>query len=449
MTSLPPVILAVFASFATIFSKPKTASKAFLLLAGAILCRGGRTVCAALRVLGMQGETRFDKYHRILSRASWDPLEGSRILLKKLIEDEKGAIVIAVDEHIERRSSRKIKGIGCYRDAVRSSQNFIVRCFGLKWITVMLLKQYSWVPRLLALPFLTILAPSEKSNKQSGKRHKTTVDWTIQLIKVLRRWLPNTRLVLSADGGFANAALAWNCIKYQICLVTRLRLDARLFDFPAEHKGPGRPPKKGRRLLSPKQMFQISELTWTETVVRWYGGKPRQVAYATTTCLWHTQGQEPVPIRLVLLKDLTGEYEPIVLMGIDATFQLTAIEIIEWFVGRWNQEVTHREARDYLGVETQRQWSEKAVARTTPVLFALYSLIVLIADRLRAVAPLAICVTAWYKKENLTFSDMLREVRRLLWRHGYFNLLSKNDDHEEILSPQHIENLVNQLAEVA
>ena len=449
MTSLPAVILAVLAPFAAIFLKPKTVSKAFLLLAGAILCRGGRTVCAALKILGMQGELHFDKYHRVLSRASWSPLEASRILLRLLIGSTNGPVVIAVDEHIERRSSRKIKAVGCYRDAVRSSQNFIVRCFGLKWITVMVLKQYPWVPRLLALPFLTILAPSEKANKQSGKRHKTTIDWVIQLVKILRKWLPDLRLVLSTDGGFANASLAWVCLKHQVCLVTRLRLDARLFDFPPEHKGRGRPAKKGKRLFSPKQMFQQAGLIWTETTVRWYGGKLKQIAYATTTCLWHTQGHEPVPIRLVLLKDLTGEYESVALMGIDATFRLTAIEMIEWFVGRWNQEVTHREVRDYLGVETQRQWSDKAVARTTPALFALYSFVVLIADRLQASSSLTICKTAWYKKEHLTFSDMLYEVRRLLWHHRYFNLLYGKGDHEEILSPEHIADLVDQLAEVA
>jgi len=133
----------------------------------------------------MQGEEHFDKYHRVLSRASWSPLEGDKILLKQLTSRMTAPLVIAIDEHIERRRGRKIKAIGCYRDAVRSSQNHLVKCFGLKWITVMVLKQYSWIPRLLALPFLTILAPSEKANKKAGKRHKTTIDWTVQLIKCL------------------------------------------------------------------------------------------------------------------------------------------------------------------------------------------------------------------------------------------------------------------------
>lgn len=449
MTTLPGIILAVFAPFSTIFLKPKTASKAILLLAGAILCRGGRTVCAALKILGMQGEEHFDKYHRVLSRASWNPLEGSKILLQQLMAGMTGPLVIAVDEHIERRNGRQIKAIGCYRDAVRSSQKYLVKCFGLKWITVMVLKQYSWIPRLLALPFLTILASSEKADKKVGKKHKTTIDWTVQLVKILHRWFPALRIILSADGGFANTRLAWICLKYNIRLVTRLRLDARLFDFPQDYTGRGRPSKKGRKLFSPKQMFKQPSLKWTEAEVKWYGGKKRKVAYVTTTCLWCAQGAEPLPIRLTLLKDLSGEYEPIALMGVDALFQLTAIEMIEWFVARWNQEVTHREVRDHLGVETQRQWSDKAIARTTPVLFGLYSLIVLMADRLQTSFSLKLGNTAWYKKKHPTFADMLREVCRHLWSSRYFNWLYGGDDHEKTLSSEQIADLIDELSEVA
>lgn len=449
MTSIPEVILAVFSPFATIFLKPKTASKAFLLLAGAILCRGGRTVCAALKILGMAGEAHFDKYHRLLSRDTWSPLNGAKILLQLLIGSGTGTVAIAVDETVERRRGRKIKATGCYRDAVRSSQNFLVRCFGLKWITVMVLKQFSWSSRVLALPFMTILAPSEKANKKAGRRHKTTIEWTGQLVKILRRWLPNWRIILTTDGGFANTWLAWICLKQCVCLITRLRNDACLYDFPSPHQGRGRPSKKGRKLLSPKQMFKKAGLQWTEAEVRWYKGGKRRVTYATMTCMWGAQGHDPLPIRLVLLKDLMGEYEPIALMGVDASFTLTALEIIEWFVARWNQEVTHREAREHLGVETQRQWSDKAIARTTPALFALYSIVCLIADSLQQKAPLKIDKAAWYKKESLTFADLLREVRRHLWEHKYFNMLYGNGDHEKIFSPEYVAELIDQLAAVA
>lgn len=275
MTSLPPYIIAILAPFTTLFSKPKTATKGFLLLGGAILCRGGRTVCAALKILGMHGESRFDRYHRVLSRAQWSALKGGRLLLEQIISKASGDVVIAVDEHIERRSGKKIKAKGCYRDAVKSSRGFLVRCFGLKWITVMILQEFSWSKRILALPFLTILAPSKKADERDNKRHKTTIDWTRQLVQLMRRWLPNLRIILTADGGFANAELAWACLKHQVCLITRLRQDACLFGWPPERNGPGRRPKKGDRLLSPAQMLKQSDLEWLKAEVRWYGGKTK------------------------------------------------------------------------------------------------------------------------------------------------------------------------------
>ncbi len=448
MTSLPPYILAVLAPFATIFLKPKTASKAFLLLTGAILCRGGRTVCGALRILGMAGETRFDKYHRVLSRDKWSPLKGGRILLQQIMGTSCKEIVIAVDEHIERRGGRKIKAKGCYRDAVRSSRGYLVRCFGLKWVTVMVLKDFSWSKRVLALPFLTILAPSAKANSRVNRRHKTTIDWVKQLVKLLRRWLPSIRIIITGDGGFANAELAWTCLRHHVCLVSRLRLDARLFSFPSEYKGRGRRPKKGRRLLPPTQMFQQSNLDWIAASVKWYGGTTKQVEYITLNCLWHVCGYEPVPIKLVLLRDVNKEYESIALMGIDRLFELSPTQIIEHFVSRWNQEVTHREVRDHLGVETQRQWSDKAIARTTPVLFALYSLIVLMADR-QEVSAMKISQASWYRKSHPTFGDLLREARRHLWGDRYFNLPPKNSEPSENTYREAWQILVEQLAEVA
>ena len=244
-------------------------------------------------------------------------------------------------------------------------------------------------------------------------------------------------------------ALAWTSLKYGIALVSRLRHDARLFDFAPEKQGCGRPAKKGHRLMPPREMLSCPDLKWTEAIVKWYGGKKRRIAYATMTCLWCAQGYEPLPIRLVLLKDLEGMYEPIALMGTDIDFKLTAVEVIEWFVARWNQEVTHREAREHLGVETQRQWSDKAIARTTPVLFALYSMVVLVADRIQMSSPIKMAATAWYKKKHLTFSDLLREVRRQLWGSKYFNLLYEKGDHDKRLLPEYLAALIDELSAVA
>ena len=116
-------------------------------------------------------------------------------------------------------------------------------------------------------------------------------------------------------------------------------------------------------------------------------------------------------------------------MSTDVT--LSALAIIEEFVKRWSVEVTFREVREHLGVETQRQWSDKAIARETPALFALYSIIILIGLQLGRI-PMR--TAAWYSKQSNTFSDILVEVRRNLWRERYFEQVVENSDLIEILA---------------
>jgi hypothetical protein len=446
VTILPPCIIAILLPFATLFFCRKTWSKALILMIGTILCKGGRTVCAALRVMGLKGESAFDRYHKVLNRATWSSLEGSKILLQQVLSEHAGPVVLAIDEHIERRSGPKIKAKGCYRDPVRSSKKHMVKCFGLKWITMMVLKKFSWSPRMFALPIMTTLAPSELADRKAGRTHKTTIDWAIQMIKQVRRWLPTTQIILTGDGGFCNASLAWSCIKEGVCLITRLRLDARLFDFPAPAVGAGRKAKKGTRLLKPKQMFNVGNLSWGATEVDWYTGKRRIMLLATFTCLWHVMGYEPIPVRVVLVKDPQGEFDPVVLMGTDVN--QSAAVIVEAYVGRWNQEVTHREAREHLGVETQRQWSDKAIARTTPVLFGLYTLILLMADQLNLIKPLQAEATAWYPKAHITFSDALKAVRRCLWENEYLKRFASEDDLAKLLTPEQFGSILDQLADV-
>jgi len=445
MSTLSSPIIQILAPFAILFSCSKTWTKAALLITGALLCKGGRTVCASLKVLGLRGEETFGNYHRVLNRAQWSALEGAKILLLQLIKSINlvGPLVIAVDDHVERRNGKEIKAKGCYRDAVRSSRGFIVRCFGLKWVAMMIAVKLPWSTRTFALPFLTVLAPSEKANAARGKKHKTTIDWARQMCFQLRRWLPKMAIILVADGGFANAQLAWTALKLGISLISRLRLDARIFDFPEIKQGAGRPAKRGQRLFAPKKLLKCSDTPWKEAEVCWYDGRKQKVRYVTTTCLWSPVGGEPIPIRLVIMMDPTGQFESAALMSTDIS--LSATIIIEEFVKRWSIEVTFREVREHLGVETQRQWSDKAIARETPVLFGLYSMVILMGLKLEKIAPKE---SAWYSKQLLTFSDVLIAVRRLIWREKYFSQVAETDDLEEIVSRENIDTILDQLSDV-
>lgn len=413
-------------------------------MSGAILCKGGRTVCGSLKVMGLRGEKAFTNYHRVLNRAQWDALKGSKVLLIQIISMLGiTELVVALDDHIERRSGEKISSKGCYRDAVRSSRGFLVRCFGLKWVAMMVVTRLPWSVRIFALPFLTVLAPSQKANRARNKKHKTSVDWARQMCCQLRRWLPDMPIRLVVDGAFATAQLAWIALKLNIGLISRLRLDARLFDFPEVKNGPGRPAKRGRRLLGPKALLESEKTPWQESEVWWYRGRKKKVQYVTTTCLWSPVGGEAIPIRLVVLKDPKGRFESAALMSTDVT--LSALVIITEFVKRWAIEVTFREAREHLGIETQRQWSNKAIARETPALFALYSIVILIGLKL---GKIPVRRAAWYSKQCNTFSDVLVEVRRILWRDKYFLQVVETGDLTEMFKREgFVEEIVDHLAE--
>jgi DDE superfamily endonuclease len=419
MPPLPEAIILVLAPFGPLFSD-RVWRHAQVLLLGAMLAPGARTVTTALRVMGLAAERRFTNYHRVLNRATWSALQASRILLGLLVTSlvpPGAAIVLGADDTVERRSGRKIRAKGCYRDAVRSSHTHVIRCFGLKWVSMMLLLPVPWSHRVWALPFLTALCwPAEKSRR---RRHKTSVDWVRQMMKQVRRWLPGRRLVLVVDGGFAAVALALACVKQQVVMVSRLRWDAALYHPPAPQPLGKRGPKptKGKRQRRLQGWAERSDTPWESVEVAWYGGQLKTLWVFSRTALWYTPRLPPVAIRFVIMYDPEGKLRMEAFFCTD--LQATPVQILQWVVMRWAVEVTFEEGRTHLGLETQRQWSDQAIARTTPVLLALFSLVTLLALKLSQGGQIPVVATAWYHKEEPTFSDCLALVRQHLWRARY------------------------------
>ncbi len=438
MDSLSRNILSVLLPFSTLFSKPSW-EKALTLLLGTLLCTGKRTVCSALRAMGLCDEAGFSKYHHLLNRAKWSSLEAARILFFMLLAfvRKQSPIVLFIDETLERRKGVKIKAKGYYRDAVRSSRSQVVKASGLKWLVMALSVRLPFIPRALALPFLTILQYSKKYDEKRQRRHKTTLSWAGQMIRQVRRWVGKTKqVILVGDGGFATGQLALDCIQYGITLVSRLKMNARLFDFPPERKPGkrGRTALKGRRVMNFKQMLSLDNLPWKEVEIMGYNGVKRTVRFVSTTCMWGTSGVTPIPIRWVLVVDPMGKMDPLPLMSTDPL--MTPEQLIELYVDRWSLEVTFEETREHLGVETQRQWSDKAIARSTPILMGLYSLVCLMGYRLGQDELLKVEKTAWYQKEHVTFSDMLRAVRMAIWRDNLISQKAEMNPSEENIIPE-------------
>jgi len=421
MIELPATLQQVLESFAPLF-RAKIWQRARVLLIGALLCPGARTVTAALRVMGLAQERNFQNYHRILNRVRWSAREASRILLLLLVAAfvPKGeAVVCGIDEWLERRRGEKIAAKGLYRDAVRSSRSVVVKSHGLRWISVMLLAPIPWASRIWALPFLTLLVPSERYCRERGLKYKRLSHWARQAIVLLRRWLGDRRIVVVGDQNYSAIELLDRARRAGVCVVTPVRWDAAFYDpaptreeFRKRHPR-GQLPKKGARQPTPEARLHDPETRWQTHRVRWYGGTEREVELATGTSVWFHNGLPPVPVRWVLVRDPKGEFEPVVLICNDQA--VTAVQIVEWFVLRWQVEVTFQESRAHLGVETQRQWSEPAIARTTPVLMALYSVTTLLAHEDLGTAPLPVRRAAWYHKQSATFSDTLAWVRQRLW----------------------------------
>ena len=419
MHTLPTTMIRLLAPFAPLFSE-RVWQHARVLLAGAILAPGKRTVSSALRAMGLDQRKQFHRYHRVLSRANWSSREASRILLGLLVEAfvPNGPLVIGVEETLERRWGKKTAAKGIYRDAVRSSHSHFVKASGLRWVCAMLLVPVPWASRVWALPFLSALAPSERYAGERGRRHKKTTDWAWQMLLLVRRWHPEREIVAVADSAYASLKLLDRCrsLSSPITFITRLRMDAALYE-PASPRRPGqmgRPRLKGERLAKLSEVAEGSATAWRSiTAADFYGQKERDIEVASETALWYSTGLYAVPIRWVLIRDPRGEFATQALLC--TNLDTDPERIIRWFVRRWQMEATFQESRRHLGVETQRQWSEPAIERTTPALLGLFSLVTLMAHDRMAQTVVVTRRAAWYRKPRPTFADALALVRKELW----------------------------------
>lgn len=416
MLPVPESLAALLCAFEIAFTRP-TFEHVQILVTGTLLTSGRRTVTSALRAVGLGDERHFTTYHRVLNRAVWSPLRLSRILLHLLITAflrPDAPLMLLIDGTLERRWGPKIALKGRFHDAVRSQSGHVVTTEGIHWVCLSLLVPSPWGGREWALPVLTVPTRSPALSQKLGKPHRTIPQYAQVLIRLVRRWYPTRELLLVGDSAFAAARLGHTCREQGVRLVSRLLLNAQLYDpVPPQPKGkPGVKPKKGPRQPKLSDRLNDEATVWQTEVLPWYAGQSLTMDLTTGTALWHRDGEAPLPIRWVLLRDPSGKRRSCALFCTDPT--ATMRQIIAWYVSRWQIEVTFEEVRCHLGVETQRQWSTRAIARTTPCLLGLFSLALLLAYQLSP-EVLPTRQAAWYAKSAPTFADALALVRRQLW----------------------------------
>ena len=414
---LPDPILEVLAVFRPLFTAP-TWRKLMILLTGTLLAQGRRTVAAALRSSGNDQAANWSLFHHVLNRAQWSPFAVSRQLLLLIVETFVPAgicVDLVIDETLERRWGSKISKRGHYRDSSLSSRKRSVSRPGLRWIVMAVIVTLPWTKQRWALPFLCVLATTPEVSEQLGKRHKTVGMWARQMISLVRRWLPDRSLKLMGDTAYCVLELGLHANDQQVTLITTGRLDAVLHEPPPERMKQtiGRPRVVGKRLPALEQVVLNPETIWQKLTLDWYGQGKRTLEICTGTALWYRYGFDPLPICWVLTRDLSGKHPPKAIFSTNPT--QTAEQVIKDFMKRWSLEVTFEEGRAHLGIETQRQWSDRAIERSTPLLFGLYSLVALFGQARHPDGQIPVAQAAWYHKQTATFRDVLAVVRRCLW----------------------------------
>ncbi len=326
--AVPAILVSWLAVFRPCFTAPVW-NHILVLVSGAVLAPGKRTVTQALRVMGLAEQPGFGRYHEALNRARWDARDVARRLLLHLLAvlAPRGEVVIGIDDTIERRWGGENQGAGHLSRPgaivtwpVRQNQRPALAVAGgdaagpVRGPT-------------LGLPFLTVLAPSARWSERQGRRHKALTDWARQAILQSKRWLPDRRVVVVADSSFAALELI-AAVRRQVCLITRLRLDASLFE-PARERRPGQigqPPLKGKRRPKLSAVLADPKTVWTSVMLtEWYGGQTRKLEYVSNTAVWYHSGLPPAAIRWVLVRDPSGQRDAQAFLCTDLDLEPDAI----------------------------------------------------------------------------------------------------------------------------
>ena len=415
-------IVDLFARHAGVLTVP-TRENLSVLLRGALLAPGARTVTGCLRAAWPWAEKDWRTYENVPRRARV-PIralarESFHMALELVPPD--AVVELAVDETLVRRYGPHVVGVGMHRDAVRSSHSQHLVTPGHKWVVVSMVVRLPSVHRALALPIASALYTAKKKAPRSRTeplrpKHRTVGEIARVLVRMIARWAPQRRLRVLGDGlyGSHDLADAFNPRSpveelRRVTLVSRFKRDAALYAPPPPYKGSGRPSVKGKKLPAPRQTAMDPATHWDRLSVAWYGAKRKTIDACSGTGLWYRCGSAATEVRWVLARDPKGEKKDEVFFSTDTS--LTPQEIVEAFVRRWAMETTFQEARDLLGLETLRNRAETSVRRSVPMLLSVYTLVVVWfaktveePEQWKQEAP-------WYKKPSLTFSDMLVAAR--------------------------------------
>ncbi len=341
-----------------------------------------------------------------------------------------GVLELVGDETVTQHRGRKVYGMGCHRDAVRSSHNYTAFRWGHKWVVLSLRVRVAGASRTWAVPVLVALYINPRDCEKLGLKHRTPVEIMLALLEIWSRWFPERKCTFSGDGTYASHSLAAFAKRRGIGLVSKFHADAVLHKKPPRRrKGQkGRPRIIGDRMPSPEQVV-ASARRRRHLEVQWYGGKRRDVSVVSRVSHWYRQGQGLVPVRWVHVRDHTGNHRDEYVFTTD--LEMSIVQVVECYVGRWDIEVTFEELREHLGLETTRGHCKNTILRVEPCIFLAYTFVVYWFINLPKQKQNRLFVQ-WHGKSSITFADAITAVRRSVWDMCLFQQPSKSPPVEKV-----------------
>lgn len=409
---LPPEAHPLFNALLFTFTNP-TYHRFSVLLVGALLTTGRRTVANVLRTLRHLAPGHPTAYQRVFSRAPWSGLRLGcalmRFLLEYLVPD--GTVQLVGDDTVDGHKGGRVYGKGRHRDPVRSTHSYTTWRYGHRWVVLAVLVKVPFATRRWALPVLVDLYRPPEVSAAEGRRHRTPAQLMCRLLRLLLIRFPGRTFVFAGDSGYGTHEVARFCRRHRtrLALVSKCHPDINLFASPPPYAGNGRPRVKGARLPKPRQAAATAPRARLSVV--WYGGGTRRVEAASGCGHWYKGGCGLVPVRWVFVHDAAGTHRDEYLFTTDPA--LSADAVVGAYCGRWNIETTFQESRSCLGLETTRGWCKNTVLRAGPCLFGLYTVVAILFHALPTAKRTG--AVAWPGKATVTFSDALCAVRRWLW----------------------------------
>ena len=421
MLSLPKVAEPLLREFSIAFTKP-TFQRALLLFVGFVLTCGRHTVTRTLWTARSLCRGHFSDYHRVFSRARWSLWPLGKVLAEMVLElvPPEEPVVCPADDTCTQHRGKTVYGKGRHRDGCRSTRTHSVWVWGHCWVVLAVNVKFPFCSRPWALPVLCALYRTREVDAEEGRRHKTPIVLARQLVAALMHWFPGRKFILLGDGHYASHGLARFCHRHRgrLTLVSSMHPRAHLCQTPPPRRRGqmGRRRVRGAKLPHPEDA--VANAKRRRGTAGWYGGRKRRVEFVSRRAHWYKATEGLVPIRWVFVHDLEGTHEDRYFYSTDPS--MSPSRVITLYTGRWSIEVTFQEARQHLGLASPRNRKDKSVLRTAPCLLGLFSVVCVLFHRHtrgRTPTPRAY---PWYAKTEITFSDGVTEVRRLLWQQTIF-----------------------------